>query len=57
MIQTRGEIELDPDKLEGIPVFLRSQLANVFEEVLGNKLEPNLIEMGKGVQKYLEKNK
>ncbi|CAD5981129.1 hypothetical protein PCC9214_04753 [Planktothrix tepida] len=57
LIQTRGEIELDPDKLEGIPVFLRSQLANVFEEVLGKKLEPNLIEMGKGVQKYLEKHK
>jgi len=57
LIQTRGEIELDPDQLDGIPVFLRSQLANVFEEVLGKKLEPNLIDMGKGVQKYLEKHK
>ena len=57
LIQTRGEIELDPDKLEGIPVFLRSKLANVFEEVLAKKLEPNLIDMGKAVQKYLEKHK
>ncbi|HAN75832.1 MAG TPA: hypothetical protein DCQ51_09640 [Planktothrix sp. UBA8407] len=57
LIQTRGEIQLDPNKLDGIPDFLKTQLANLFEQILASKLEPNLIDMGKGVQKYLEKHK
>ena len=57
LIQTRGEIELDPNQLNGVPNLLRNQLADVIEELLGKKLEPNLIEMAKAVQKHLEKNK
>lgn len=57
LIQTRGEIQLDPNKIDGVPDFLKTQLASLFEQILGSKLEPNLIDMGKGVQKYLEKHK
>jgi hypothetical protein len=55
LVQNRGELVIQPDKIAGIPEFLKGQVAGFVEEVLGQKIGPNLIQMGNGVRQYLEK--
>ena len=54
LIQTRGEFTIDPEQLKSVPFFLRNQIAHIFEDLIGKKIQPNLISMGEGVRRYLQ---
>ena len=54
IIQTRGELSIDPEQLEGLTRFFKGKAASIVENFLGNKIVPNLIQMSKGVRNYLE---
>lgn len=54
LVENRGHLIIDPQKLDGIPDLLRGQVASVVEAFLTQKTTPNLLEMGQGVQRYLE---
>jgi hypothetical protein len=54
IIESRGELIIDPNKINGVPSFIASGIARVVEDFLGKKIEPNLYQMGEGVSKYLE---
>lgn len=55
LVESRAEVRIDLSAIHGIPPFLRSRLVNLVEELLAKKIEPNLVQMGQIVQKYLEK--
>lgn len=54
-VESKGELSIDPHKLKGVPGFLSGQVSHMAEEILAKQAEPNFIEMGQCVQKYLEK--
>lgn len=54
LIESRGELKIDPNQLQAIPPFLTRTIANVIEDVLGKQIEPNLVQMSEGVRRYLE---
>ncbi|PAX60116.1 hypothetical protein [Brunnivagina elsteri] len=56
IIQSRGELKIDPNKIHGAPSFLTGQIARVVEDFLASKITPSLLQMSEGVKKYLEKN-
>ncbi len=56
IIQSRGELKIDPNKIHGAPSFLTGQIARVVEDFLAGKITPSLLQMSEGVKKYLEKN-
>ena len=55
IVENRGELVIHPQKVEGIPDFLKGQVAGFVEELLIQKIGPNLTQMGEGVRQYLEK--
>ncbi len=55
IVENRGELVIYPEKIEGIPDFLSSQVAGFVEDLLSQKIGPNLTQMGEGVRRYLEK--
>ena len=42
VIENRGKLVIDPQKIEGIPNVLIAQTARIVEEFLGQKIGPNL---------------
>jgi hypothetical protein len=54
LVESRSELRIDLSVIHGIPPFLLSQLVNMVEELLAKKIKPNLVQMGKSVEKYLE---
>lgn len=54
IIQSRGELKIDPNQIHGAPSFLTGQIARVVEDFLGTKIKPSLVQMSDGVRKYLE---
>ena len=56
VVEHRGELRIDPQKLWSIPWFLRSQIAELSEKFLAQQTEGNLKQMGNAVRKELEKN-
>jgi hypothetical protein len=54
IVENRGHLIINPQQLHGIPELLRGQVASVVENFLVQKITPNLLEMGQGVQRYLE---
>ncbi len=53
-IQSRGELRIDPNKIQGAPSFIVGQIASVVEEFLVSRITPSLLQMSEGVRKYLE---
>lgn len=53
-IESRGELTIDPRKITGVPSFLAGKIGQTVEEFLGQKIEPNLLQVSQGVQRYLE---
>ena len=53
VVENRGQLVIIPEKLGGIPAFLQHQVAEIVEEFLGHKVEPNLRQMSEGVDRYL----
>ncbi|QLE45086.1 hypothetical protein FD723_32540 (plasmid) [Nostoc sp. C052] len=56
VIESRGELVIDPKKIKGVPFFLTSTIAHVVEDFLGKNIQPNLVAMSAGVRQYLEQN-
>lgn len=56
IIESRGELAIDPKQINGVPFFLTSTIANVVEDFLGKNIQPNLLAMSAGVRQYLEQN-
>ena len=54
-VQHRGQLRIEPQKLVGIPWFLRSQIAKLSENFLAQQIEPNLRQMGEAVRQNLKK--
>jgi len=54
LVKSRGKLEIDAKEIKGVPFFISKQIANLVEDFLSQKIEPNLKEMGEGVQQYLE---
>ena len=55
VVEYRGELRIDPEKLTGIPRFLRSQIAELSEKLLAQQIFGSLKQMGEGVRQELEK--
>ncbi|NJK40306.1 MAG: hypothetical protein HC934_01140 [Acaryochloridaceae cyanobacterium SU_2_1] len=53
MVENRGELVIHAQKLEGVPDFLKPQVAEFVEALLGQKIGPNLRQMSEGVRQYL----
>jgi hypothetical protein len=56
LIESRGELKIEPQNIQGVPFFLVGQVASVVEDFLSKKIEPNLSQMSEGVRLFLEKN-
>lgn len=56
IIESRGELVIDPKQIKGVPFFLTGTIAHVVEDFLGKNIEPNLLAMSTGVMQYLEQN-
>ena len=56
VVENRGELKIDPEKLTEIPWLLRGQIAKLSENFLGQQTEENLKQMGEAVKKELEKS-
>jgi hypothetical protein len=54
LVESRAEVRIDLSAIHGVPPFLLSRLVHLVEELLAKKIEPNLVQMGQSVQKYLE---
>jgi hypothetical protein len=52
-LQIRGTLEIDAAKVRGVPRLFASQVSRVAEKMLASKIQPNLSEMGRGLQGYL----
>ncbi|GAB4150436.1 MAG: hypothetical protein Fur0046_29410 [Cyanobacteria bacterium J069] len=55
LIQSRGELAIDPRKLKDVPPFLAGMVSGIVEDFLGKKIGPNLVQMSSGVTTYLER--
>ncbi|MDZ8183776.1 MAG: hypothetical protein RMX96_02795 [Nostoc sp. ChiSLP02] len=56
VIESRGELTIDPKQIKGVPFFLANTIAHVVEDFLGKTIQPNLLAMSAGVRQYLEQN-
>lgn len=54
LVESRAEVRIDLSTIHGVPPFLLGQLVHSVEGLLAKKIEPNLVQMGQSVQKYLE---
>ena len=57
VLQIRGKLEIDAKKIRGVPGFLAGKVGRTVEDFLGAKIQPNLVETIKGLEKYLESRK
>lgn len=55
-IETTGRLAIDPKKIAGVPFFLAGTIGQTVEDFLGQKIEPNLLQVGEGVRLYLEQS-
>ncbi len=54
VIENRTELRINPESIEGVPQFLKKQIASTLEKFLGQKIVANFIQTREGIQKYLE---
>jgi hypothetical protein len=54
LIRTQGQLLINSQKIKGVPSFMVKQVAQIVEDFLGQKIKPNLLQMGEGVGRYLE---
>lgn len=56
LIETRGELAIDTNQIEGIPQLLAGTVGRTVEDFLSNKIKPNLLQVSEGVRLYLEQS-
>jgi hypothetical protein len=54
LLEIRGTLEIDAKKIRGVPSFLAGKIGRAVEEFLVTKIQSNLVETAKGLEKYLE---
>ncbi len=52
-LEIRGDLEIDARKIKGVPGFMAGSVARAVEQVLVSKIQPNLVETVRGLEKYL----
>jgi hypothetical protein len=52
-LETRGTLAIDASKIRAVPRLLASRVGHVIEEFLAAKIQPNLVEVTKGLGRYL----
>ncbi|MBD2464556.1 hypothetical protein H6G89_26470 [Oscillatoria sp. FACHB-1407] len=57
VIESLGELTIDPKKIKGMLPMLTGMVAQLVEDVLSKRIEPNLLQMSEGVQRYLEERR
>jgi len=55
LIESRGQMTIDPKQIHGVPHFLSGTIASVVEDYLSKKIGPNLQQTGDAVRRYLER--
>lgn len=53
VIQSNGELVIDPTLISGVPSFLSGLVAKAVEDYLSQKIEPNFRQLAQGVETYL----
>lgn len=56
LIETRGELAIDPKQIKGVPQLFAGTVAHTVEDFLSNKIGPNLLQVSEGVRRYLEQS-
>jgi hypothetical protein len=56
-IETRGELVIDATKVKAVPRLLASRVGHLIEEFLAAKIQPNLVEVSRGLAQYLAASK
>ena len=54
VIESQRQLWIEPQQLQGVPSLLRKQVAQVAEQFLGKRMEPNQLEIAEGVKLYLQ---
>ena len=54
LMRVKGSLTVYPDKVPGVPGFLARRLAPQVEKFVVNLLKPNLMDVAKGLQGYLD---
>jgi hypothetical protein len=54
LLEIRGTLAIDAKKIRGVPSFLAGKIGRGVEEFLVSKIQANLVETAKGLEKYLE---
>ena len=57
LLEIRGSLDIDAKKIRGVPGFLAGKVGRTIEEFLLNKIQPNLIETAKGLERFLSDKK
>jgi hypothetical protein len=55
LIESRGELRIDPEQIKGPPRLLTAAIARVVEDSIAKQIAPNFLQMSEGVRQYLEK--
>lgn len=53
LIQSQGCLAIDSHKIKGVPGFLAGMIAQAVEDYLGQKIEPNFLQLAGAVERYL----
>jgi len=56
VIEIRGNLDIDAKKLRGVPGFLAGKIGRAVEEFLVGKIQANLVETAKGIERYLQEH-
>lgn len=56
-LEIRGTLTIDAKKIKGVPSLVAGKVGKMIEEVLAQKIEPNLVEVSRGVEKFLTAHK
>ena len=58
LLEIRGSLEIDAKKIRGVPSLFAGKVGRMAEEFLVGKIQSNLVETAKGLEKYLvDKNR
>jgi len=52
-LETRGDLTIDASNIRAVPRLLAPKVGRAVAEFLGAKIQPNLVEVSKGLAKYL----
>jgi hypothetical protein len=55
-LETRGDLTIDASKVPAVPRLLARRVGGIVAEFLAAKIQPNLVEVSKGLAQYLQKS-